>query len=131
MEGAGIGTDMQDLVEGQDQEFRVLYGLEGHDGLKYRTTDKGFAKEAAAADDGQDGLVAPAVFVDHVDFSAEDDADVAHFILSQDQKFAFADGPDRAPRQVSMAMRLSGLMPVKKGRSSGRMGKESVMRKTS
>ena len=24
MEGAGIGTDMQDLVEGQDQEFRVF-----------------------------------------------------------------------------------------------------------
>ena len=99
--------------------------------MKYRTTDKGFTKEAAAADDGQDGLIAPAVFVDHVDFSAEDDADVANFILGQDQKFAFADGPDPRTQAGEHGRALVGLMPVKKGRSSGRMGKESVMRKTS
>ncbi len=122
MEGAGIGTDMQDLVEGQDQEFRVLYGLEGHDGLKYRTTDKGFAKEAAAADDGQDGLVAPAVFVDHVDFSAEDDADVAHFILSQDQKFAFADGPDPRTQAVEHGHALVGADAGKEGEVIGQDG---------
>lgn len=122
MEGAGIGTDMQDLVEGQDQEFRVLYGLEGHDGLKYRTTDKGFAKEAAAADDGQDGLVAPAVFVDHVDFSAEDDADIAHFILSQDQKFAFADGPDPRTQAGEHGHALVGADAGKEGEVIGQDG---------
>ena len=94
MEGTGIGTDVQDLLEGEDQELRVLDGLEGYDGLQDCAADEGFAKEAAAADDGQDGFVAPAVFMDHMDFAAEDDADVIHFILGQDEEFPFADCPD-------------------------------------
>ncbi len=84
MEGTGIGTDVQDLLEGEDQELRVLDGLEGYDGLQDRAADEGFAKEAAAADDGQDGFVTPAVFVDPVYFPAQDNADVANFVLGQD-----------------------------------------------
>lgn len=94
MEGTGIGTDVQDLLEGEDQELRVLDGLEGYDGLQDRAADEGFAKETAAADNGQDGFVTPAVFVDHMDLAAEDDADVVHFILGQDKEFSFADRPD-------------------------------------
>lgn len=94
--------------------------------MEYRSTDEGFAKEAAAADDGQDGFGTPAVFVDPVYFPAQDNADVANFVLGQDQEFSFTDGPD--PRaQTDEAVRLSGLMSVNKGRTSGRADKESVM----
>lgn len=100
--------------------------MEGYDGLEYRSTDEGFAKEAAAADDGQDGFVTPAVFVDPVYFPAQDNADVANFVLGQDQEFSFTDGPD--PRaQTGEAVRLSGLMSVNKWRTSGRADKESVI----
>ena len=100
MERAGIGTDMQDLLEGEDQELRVLDGLEGYDGLEHGTADEGFAKETAAADNGQDGFVTPAVFV-----------------------------RTRAPRQASIAFLFSWLMPENKGRSLGRTTEKSDMRR--
>ena len=71
MEGTGIGTDVKDLLEGEDQELRVLDGLEGYDGLQDRAADEGFAKEAAVADNGQNG-----------------------FVTSVDEEFSFADRPD-------------------------------------
>ena len=64
-----------------------------------------------------------------MDLAAEDDADVVHFILGQDEEFSFADRPDRAPRQASMAFLFSWLIPVNKGRLSGRGTPKSIMRR--